>query len=123
MKQAIVDPEVVAVTKALDEAASHNALAKVAPPQHRRGLYRRKDRALIRALRLAPDQFVVDSASRNWTLILGLSHTRSSRQFHLRPESLPPDVVVVVASLPGAGAVRESLRQILEGQHAKLGPG
>ena len=123
MKQVIADRDVVAVAHALDEAASNNALAKMAPPQHRRGLYGRKDRALVRALRLGPNQFVLDSVGRDGTLILGLSHTHSSRQFHLRPDRLPPDVVVILASLPGAGAVRESLRQILEGQHAKRGSG
>lgn len=89
MNLTVRDRDIIAVVRALDEAAEFNRRAKVCPRQHRRGLYRRKDMALQEALMAGPDQFYVDSSDGGDPPILGVTHKFSDRRFHLRPDTMP----------------------------------
>ena len=99
MTTIVRDRDIIAVVRALDEAAEYNRRAKVCPRQHRRGLYRRKDLALQEALLTGPEQFFVDSNDEGDPPILGVSHRFSSRRFHVRPDLLPPDIQTVLAEM------------------------
>ena len=75
------------VVRHLSRADHFNKLAKSCQPQHRRSLYRLKDRALDQAIALSPEDFEVDSISRGHEPILGVTHLPSGRRFHVRPYS------------------------------------
>lgn len=106
--------DAAAVTMELDLAATRNRHAKSSLQQHRRALYRRKDKALATALLAGDDQFVVDSVQQVNPLVLGLSHKLSLRRFHVRPASMPPEIQKMLTQLPRADACD------VEASHAKL---
>ena len=99
MTTIVRDRDIIAVVRALDEAAEYNRRAKICPREHRRGLYRRKDLALQEALRIGAEQFYIDTADGGDPPILGVTHRFSSRRFHVRPDLLPPDIQNVLAEL------------------------
>ncbi len=99
MNPTIRDRDVIAVVRALDEAAEFNRRAKICPRQHRRGLYRHKDAALQKALMTGPDQFFVDSSDGGDPPILGITHKFSARRFHIRPDLLPTEVQDALAEM------------------------
>jgi len=99
MASIIRDRDIIAVVRALDEAAEYNRRAKVCPREHRRGLYRRKDLALQEALLAGPKQFYVDDSDGGDPPILGVSHRFSSRRFHVRPDRMPPEIQDVLAEM------------------------
>ena len=99
MNTIIRDRDVIAVVRALDAAGEFNRRAKSCPPQHRRGLYRRKDMALQEALMIGPEQFYVDSTDGGDPPILGVTHKHSARRFHIRPDLLPPEIQDVLAEM------------------------
>lgn len=99
MNTTIRDRDVIAVVRALDVAGEFNRRAKSCPPQHRRGLYRRKDQALQEALMIGPEQFYIDSSDGGDPPILGVTHKHSARRFHIRPDLLPPKVQEALAEM------------------------
>jgi len=107
MNTVVTDRQVIAVVRALDEAAEFNRRAKTCPRQHSRGLYRRKDLALQRALSLGPEKFYIDSVSQEDPPILGITHRFSARRFHVRPERMPQEVQDMLAAMSSTVAVGE----------------
>jgi hypothetical protein len=99
MNTTIRDRDVIAVVRALDVAGEFNRRAKSCPPQHRRGLYRRKDQALREALMIGPEQFFIDSSDGGDPPILGVTHKYSARRFHIRPDLLPSEIQDVLAEM------------------------
>jgi hypothetical protein len=99
MNATIRDRDVIAVVRALDAAGEFNRRAKSCPPQHRRGLYRRKDMALQEALMLGPGQFYVDSTDGGDPPILGVTHKYSARRFHIRPDMMPLEIQDALAEM------------------------
>jgi len=110
MTSLIRDAEIVMVASALDEAAGHNQQAKSCLPEHRRSLYRKKDRALLRALAAAPGQFFIDSISGS-PPVVGISHVHSGRRFHLPLAAASYEMLRSLAVLP---------RRISEGSEGDL---
>jgi len=99
MTTIVRDRDIIAVVRALDEAAEYNRQAKICPREHRRGLYRRKDLALQEAILAGLEQFYIDSSDGGDPPILGVSHRFSSRRFHIRPDLMPPDIRDVLAEM------------------------
>ena len=110
MTSLIRGAEVVMVASALDEAAEHNQRAKSCLPEHRRSFYEKKDRALLRALAAAPDQFFVDSIS-GPPPVAGISHLFSGRRFHVMLDRASSEMLRALAALP---------RRISEGSNSVL---
>lgn len=102
MHTPVRDRDVIAVVRLLDEAAQNNRRAKSSQPRHRRGLYKRKDATLAKALVMAPEQFIVDSIERETPLTVGLTHRFSPRRVHVQPGLMPPEVQAILAELPRA---------------------
>lgn len=99
MNPTIRDRDIIAVVRALDEAAEFNRRAKTCPRQHRRSLYRHKDSALQKALTIDPNQFYIDDNDGGNPPVLGISHTRSSRRFHVRPDLMPVEIQDMLAEM------------------------
>jgi hypothetical protein len=76
------------VADLLDQAAEFNRRAKSCPPQHARSLYQKKDTLLQQAIAQSPGEFMVDSVLDVQKGIVGVTHRRSSRRFHLGTEQV-----------------------------------
>src|ERR1035437_4878433 len=86
----------------LSRADRFNRLAKLCPSKHQEVFYRLKDAGLDQAIRIAPEEFVVDSVGGANNRMFGVTHTPSGRRAHLRPAALSVETQVHLRRLATA---------------------
>ncbi len=106
MTSTTIDHSVRTAIEHLMQADQFNRLAKRARWQDRRPFYARKDRAIDRAICETPDDFEVDSISHGLEPILGVTHTPTGRQFHVRPYRQAYAAQVILHRLAEASGYR-----------------
>ncbi|HAU38806.1 MAG TPA: hypothetical protein DCX07_13960 [Phycisphaerales bacterium] len=92
------DKDIRPVVRLLARADRFNRLTKACPRRYRRAFYRRKDQALVQALKAGGGQFTVDSVTHGRQLMLGLTHV-SGRRVHVPVHRMPGEIQLLLHRL------------------------